>query len=356
MKKLLLLLIIPFLSFGQEDCEYNHIYIQVYGSDTEIGWSIAQEGDVALASGGLNEASLICVENGCYVFNMFDYLGDGWLDTEYSISIVNDDGGVDLISSNTLYDGAFNDVYVIIGEPVFCGCNGYTLEGPNWSYYLSNNDPDNDGICTQDVNTGLPIDNCAFVFNPLQEDSDLDGTGDVCENGAVGCMDEFACNYSPTAVTEESCGYEGWVFGPAGESYYESIPCCRYPGWDCGGEVINDWWVPWAYDYNCDCVPWNEIQGCTDETACNYDDYAAEDDGSCAFPGDECALDGILAPLVGVLDDNCECVENVSSINEWNSHKTLIKVVDVLGRETANKGFQLHIYDDGTVEKKYVIK
>jgi len=318
MKKLLLLLIIPFLSFGQEDCEYNHIYIQVYGSDTEIGWSIAQEGDVALASGGLNEASLICVENGCYVFNMFDYLGDGWLDTEYSISIVNDDGSVDLISSNTLYDGAFNDVYVIIGEPVFCGCNGYTLEGPNWSYYLSNNDPDNDGICTQDVNTGLPIDNCAFVFNPLQEDSDLDGTGDVCENGAVGCMDEFACNYSPTAVTEESCGYEGWVFGPAGESYYESIPCCYYSGdccsWyneevvadpDCDDNFNGDVITPWVYDDNCDCVPWN----------------------------------------------------NDSNISELYNSNKLITTLDILGRETTNnKGFQLHIYDDGSVEKKYVIK
>jgi len=37
--------------------------------------------------------------------------------------------------------------------------------------------------------------------------------------------------------------------------------------------------------------------------------------------------------------------------------KNLITTVDILGRETTNnQGFQLHIYDDGTVEKKYVIK
>ena len=38
-------------------------------------------------------------------------------------------------------------------------------------------------------------------------------------------------------------------------------------------------------------------------------------------------------------------------------NKNLITKVDILGRETTNnKGFQLHIYDDGSVEKKYVIK
>ena len=37
-------------------------------------------------------------------------------------------------------------------------------------------------------------------------------------------------------------------------------------------------------------------------------------------------------------------------------NKSLIKKIDILGRETTNKGLQLHIYDDGSVEKKYLIK
>tara|TARA_Y100000766_G_C18911458_1_gene608561 strand:- start:1122 stop:2495 length:1374 start_codon:yes stop_codon:yes gene_type:complete len=36
--------------------------------------------------------------------------------------------------------------------------------------------------------------------------------------------------------------------------------------------------------------------------------------------------------------------------------KSLVKIVDILGKETSNKGFQLHIYDDGSVEKKYIVK
>ena len=46
-----------------------------------------------------------------------------------------------------------------------------------------------------------------------------------------------------------------------------------------------------------------------------------------------------------------------TSIIEIQNHKTLITTIDILGRETtSNKGFQLHIYDDGSVEKKYLIK
>ena len=49
---------------------------------------------------------------------------------------------------------------------------------------------------------------------------------------------------------------------------------------------------------------------------------------------------------------------NITSTLEYPSiNKNLITTIDILGRETANnKGFQLHIYDDGSVEKKYLIK
>ena len=49
---------------------------------------------------------------------------------------------------------------------------------------------------------------------------------------------------------------------------------------------------------------------------------------------------------------NCDGV----NINEESINKTLITTKDILGRETTNKGLQLHIYDDGTVEKRIVIE
>ena len=48
------------------------------------------------------------------------------------------------------------------------------------------------------------------------------------------------------------------------------------------------------------------------------------------------------------------CSETV--IKEHIVSKSLVKATDILGRETTNKGLQLHIYDDGTVKKKYLIK
>ena len=44
-------------------------------------------------------------------------------------------------------------------------------------------------------------------------------------------------------------------------------------------------------------------------------------------------------------------------MDEFNhGKKKLLKKVDLLGRKTNNnKGFQLHIYDDGTIEKKHLI-
>ena len=47
---------------------------------------------------------------------------------------------------------------------------------------------------------------------------------------------------------------------------------------------------------------------------------------------------------------------NNSCIAPFNKNKCLLKKLDLFGRETTNKGFQLHIYDNGAVEKKYLIK
>ena len=48
--------------------------------------------------------------------------------------------------------------------------------------------------------------------------------------------------------------------------------------------------------------------------------------------------------------------ENNSLIDEVHVKKSVLKTIDILGRETTNKGLQLHIYDDGSVEKKYLLK
>ena len=59
--------------------------------------------------------------------------------------------------------------------------------------------------------------------------------------------------------------------------------------------------------------------------------------------------------------DSDTCVLTYSStpttIEEYTTNSQFLHIIDVLGRESHNnKGFQLHIYNDGSVEKKYLIK
>ena len=63
-----------------------------------------------------------------------------------------------------------------------------------------------------------------------------------------------------------------------------------------------------------------------------------------------------LVPFWTLEDCQNSCGNN-SFIKEIKTLKSLIKTIDILGKEVNNnKGFQLHIYDDGTVEKKYLFK
>ena len=66
-------------------------------------------------------------------------------------------------------------------------------------------------------------------------------------------------------------------------------------------------------------------------------------------------IDGNTSHLT--MNENCECTDNNASLIDDQSHgsRKLIRAVDILGRNAAKKGFNLEIYDDGSVEKKYII-
>ncbi|MDA9344879.1 hypothetical protein N9B89_01515 [Flavobacteriales bacterium] len=84
-------------------------------------------------------------------------------------------------------------------------------------------------------------------------------------------------------------------------------------------------------------------------------------------------LDGLQSRMLGIslttslmgdrdrADGNCvRCIqdETANSILEISNHKTLIKIVGILGRETNPKANTLlfYIYDDGTVQKKIILE
>ncbi len=115
-----------------------------------------------------------------------------------------------------------------------------------------------------------------------------------------GCTDALACNYNPMATDDDgsclaldACGVCG------GDGIAEGACDCEgngpAAGYDCDGLCLNDA----DNDGTCDEF---EVAGCTDETACNYEEAATEEDGSCADV-DECGVCG----GDGIAPGTCDC-------------------------------------------------
>ena len=230
-----------------------------------------------------------------------------------------------------------------------------------------------------------------LILEAVDEDDDLPeiwfpGSFDPdsfveCEYEDIdGCMDEDACNYNPYAtINDGSCEYGG-------------VDCLVSPCLNSEDPEIEGSYCVDDYCNGC-CAIWYNSDGdilsvdCGDDTECIND---IDDDGICE---DDCQDD-----MVGLVIDcecefvnpntytsffttideeecieieDCECVcyndsdndgvcdedETNTSVDELLSNRLIIKVVDVLGVNlTSNKGYQLEIYDDGTVVKKYILR
>ena len=122
---------------------------------------------------------------------------------------------------------------------------------------IINNDDDNDGVCNNDEIAGC-TDIAYIEYNPNATDDD-----GSCETlSADGCIDPSACNYNAYATDDDgSCVYPS-------ETYL-----------NCEESCINDT----DGDGVCDEI---EILGCTDTLACNYNNEATNEDGSCIYPSE----------------------------------------------------------------------
>jgi hypothetical protein len=98
----------------------------------------------------------------------------------------------------------------------------------------------------------------------------------------------------PGCMDETACNYD-----PAAT---EDDGSCTYPEplLDCDGNCLYD---P-DMDGICDEL---EVAGCTSPYACNYDETATDDDGSCVVVGDACD-DGDDTTENDAIDENCDCV------------------------------------------------
>ena len=133
-----------------------------------------------------------------------------------------------------------------------------------------------DGACDCDgngPNTGYDCDgNCV---------NDADGDGVCDEFEVAGCTDDQACNFNIDATDDNgSCLQEDECGVCGGDGIAEGTCDCDgtlpEAGYDCDGNCVNDA----DGDGVCDEF---EQSGCMDETACNYNSNATEDDGSCTY-------------------------------------------------------------------------
>lgn len=118
---------------------------------------------------------------------------------------------------------------------------------------------DNDGSCTY-ADAGYDCDGACL--------NDADGDGICDEFEVVGCQDNTACNYDATATD-------------AGDCVYATGPCDVCDG--MGGVTDNDQ----DDDGICDA---DETSGCTEMDACNYNPNVTDDDGSCVFATENCEV------------------------------------------------------------------
>jgi uncharacterized protein (TIGR02145 family) len=147
----------------------------------------------------------------------------------------------------------------------------------------------------------------------------------------LGCTLSNACNYNPSATTNN-----GMCILPG--------PC---DSCNAGALVDGD------LDNDGVCNP-NEVSGCTDSSATNFDSNATDDDGSCVMPGPaQCGgastvtFDGHTYALVGI-GTQCWFKENLRSDNYRNGDAIPGNLSDSLWSST---NFGAHtVYGEGASE------
>jgi hypothetical protein len=222
MKKLLFLLIVPFLSFGQEGCMDENACN--YDSNSTI--------DNGTCSFSYN-SSINLITGNWIVYE--DNLCDGQVSITWTVDYDSD--------GNYLYGSEADNMFQ---TGVWSLCDDYYIDLGSWAipndtvpswFYSGNVNPDGSISGTTQNSSGCTYG--CFVMYP-------EGSSSI-----QGCTDSAACNYFSFATIDNGT--------------------CEY-SLDCGGFGLLGPLEP--------CT----IIGCSDALACNYNATAIEDDGACEYP------------------------------------------------------------------------
>jgi len=342
----------------------------------------------------------INVQDSCQVLALFGCTDSMAFNYDQSANV--DNGGCVPVVTGCMDAFAFN-YNVLANSPDTCIAFVYGCTNPLAFNYdsLANTD---DGSCIATV-LGC-TDPTAFNYNSLANVDDSS-----CVAIVYGCTDPTMFNYNALAnIDNGSC--EPFVYGcmdstmfnfnPLANVQNNISPCVPFVYGCTDPSMLN--YDPQANTEDFSCIAY--IYGCTDSTALNYDSTANTDNGSCITIVEGCMdqdaynynpfanVDKPEACLYSAgcvtgdsipywLNDECYAwvitVDEYCCENAWDTicqltynycdstwtgpiprrmDRELLSITDILGRpvnpKNKNKQVLFYIYNDGTIEKKYI--
>ena len=215
------------------------------------------------------------------------------------------------------------------------------------------NDIDNDGVCDENEILGCNlIEACNYDSSATDNDGSCVFVGDSCDDGDPYTLDDVIqenCECGGTSDPTWKC-FDGTCYElDDGTGDYNSLADCEA---ECQEIIFDPTWKCFAGE----CVELDDGNGEYTSLA----DCAAE---CIIIPSWDCILGDCVDPEDGsgfYLDlSDCESECQTSSITEQNQNqKKLVKITNLLGQKTSiqNNTTLLFIYDDGSVEKKFIVE
>ena len=174
--------------------------------------------------------------------------------------------------------------------------------------------------CNYDPNANTDDGSCEYGdlgFGCGTPCIDID-SNEICDCVQLGCTDSNACNFDPYAANDDgSCTYAVEWFncdGSCVDLNENGICDISETGEGCTDPIACNF-DPDATieDGSCQYAECCECLGCTDVNACNYNSDASEDDGSCTYAVEWFNCDGTCIDLDN--DGTCDLVDDCIADN-----------------------------------------
>ena len=269
----------PYAGCDDGSCEYSEpcfgVEAQLYVCTFANGWEVEldienQDGEVLIEVEGLGSNTIeyydLCLDpEDCYTISMYNNTSTGWYGGYYWIMI----DGVQVSTGELAPDADFGQVFFGDG----CGVLGCTDEE------------------ALNYNEEATLDNGSCEY-PIECDENYlvihleDTFGDGWDSASYIIVGESGSTYAGTLEVgnyelQELCLPDDcYAITVGGGTFDSEISWSIVMDGDTlasGGAPVTT-----GFSINSEC---EDIYGCTNELACNYDDTAAFDDGTCCFPG-----------------------------------------------------------------------